>query len=594
MNPREYYQQRIATLQQQLKKLQQQLLWVSMFRLLSFLGVAAAGYYYFKNDRPAWLLGITVSMLILFILLIRKAFRLNDEKALTTKLLFVNTNEAAMLQQLPSQFPDGREAASAAGYAADLDIFGKASLYHLLNRTTTSHGTERLQQALLHPDLDAASIRANQEAIQQMAPQRELRQLFTANGLLHGEKEGNLHDVFAWLQMPTVLQHIGWIRFVRWALPVLSIIGFIMVAFTMEYTWLVPGILISWVVTGTFSKKIMHQHNLLSKKQSILAQYGTILQLFSNIETGHSTVLINEKERAKSANRSISQLSSLSGMFDQRLNLLVNLFLNSFFLYDIQCMYALDKWKTNHKEKFNEWIDGVGAIETLNSFATFSFNNPDFIVPEVSSAGDPQIAATALAHPLIPAQDRVANDFTIGEAEKLMLVTGSNMSGKTTFLRTIGINLLLAQCGAPVCAASFRFTPMNILSSIRVSDSLQEHTSYFMAELKQLQQIIHFLQAQQSPSLILIDEILRGTNSEDKTHGSEQFIRKLLQYNCVTLFATHDLALSILEDELKGRVSNYCFESIIRDGQLLFDYTLQRGVAKNKNASFLMKKMEII
>ncbi|NML23697.1 hypothetical protein HHL16_22645 [Pseudoflavitalea sp. G-6-1-2] len=594
MNPLEYYQQRITTLQQRLKQLHQQLLWVSMFRLLSFLGVAATGYYYFRNDKPTWLLGITVSILIIFIMLVRKAFKLNDDKALTTKLLFVNTNEAAMLQQQPSQFPDGREAASEAGYAADLDIFGKGSLYHLLNRTTTSHGTEKLQKALLRPDPDAASIRANQQAIQQMAGQRELRQLLTANGLLHGEKEGNLHDVLAWLQMPTVLQHIGWIRIVRWALPVLSIIGFIVVAFTMEYTWLVPGILISWVVTGLFAKKILHQHNLLSKKQSILEQYGTILQLFSSVETGDAAVLIDEKKRAQSANKSISQLSSLSGMFDQRLNLLVNLFLNSFFLYDIQCMYALDKWKTNHKEQFDEWIDGVGAIETLNSFATFSFNNPDFIQPEVSSAGEPQIAATAMAHPLIPAGSRVANDFTIGEAEKLMLVTGSNMSGKTTFLRTIGINLLLAQCGAPVCAASFRFTPMNILSSIRVSDSLQEHTSYFMAELKQLQQIIHFLQAQQAPSLILIDEILRGTNSEDKTHGSEQFIRKLLQYNCVTLFATHDLALSILEEELKGRVSNYCFESIIRDGQLLFDYTLQRGVAKNKNASFLMKKMEII
>jgi DNA mismatch repair ATPase MutS len=188
----------------------------------------------------------------------------------------------------------------------------------------------------------------------------------------------------------------------------------------------------------------------------------------------------------------------------------------------------------------------------------------------------------------------VANDCTFGLNEQLVLVTGSNMSGKTTFLRTLGVNCILAQCGAPVCAASFTFTPMVIRSSIRVSDSLMEQTSYFMAELKRLQQIIHYLQQQTVPVLILIDEILRGTNSEDKTHGSEQFIRKLLQYRCLTLFATHDLMLSRLEEELPGKVSNYCFESTIRDGELLFDYTLQRGVAKNKNASFLMKKMEII
>jgi DNA mismatch repair ATPase MutS len=167
------------------------------------------------------------------------------------------------------------------------------------------------------------------------------------------------------------------------------------------------------------------------------------------------------------------------------------------------------------------------------------------------------------------------------------------MSGKTTFLRTLGVNLVLAQCGAPVNATEFRFRPMKILSSIRVGDSLQENTSYFMAELKKLRAIIDTLETGE-PALVLIDEILRGTNSDDKTHGSEEFIRKLIGFNCLTLFATHDLSLSVLENELAGQVDNYCFESVIKDGELLFDYTLQRGVARNKNASFLMKKMGII
>jgi DNA mismatch repair ATPase MutS len=208
-------------------------------------------------------------------------------------------------------------------------------------------------------------------------------------------------------------------------------------------------------------------------------------------------------------------------------------------------------------------------------------------------AGDLHITATQLSHPLIPAKQRVPNDFTIGNKEKLILVTGSNMSGKTTFLRTTGVNLLLAQCGAPVCAAAFSFTPMQLLTSLRVSDSLQEQTSYFMAELKKLQQIIHSLQ-DGGPALVLIDEILRGTNSEDKTYGSEQFIRKLLLYPCLSLFATHDLSLGKMEEEKAGLISNYCFESIIEDDELHFNYKLQQGVARNRNASFLMKKMEII
>jgi DNA mismatch repair ATPase MutS len=181
----------------------------------------------------------------------------------------------------------------------------------------------------------------------------------------------------------------------------------------------------------------------------------------------------------------------------------------------------------------------------------------------------------------------------MGLEERLVLVTGSNMSGKTTFLRTIGVNLLLAQCGAPVCASRFVFTPMQLLTSLRVSDSLQEQTSYFMAELKKLQRIIHSLQEERA-SLVLIDEILRGTNSEDKTYGSEQFIRKLLHYRALSLFATHDLSLGSLESELSGAVVNYCFESVITGGELHFDYRLQRGIARNRNASFLMQKMEII
>ncbi len=241
--------------------------------------------------------------------------------------------------------------------------------------------------------------------------------------------------------------------------------------------------------------------------------------------------------------------------------MLVILFLNSLFLYDLQCMWALESWKATNKDRFAGWIDCVGIIETLNSLATFAYNNPANHWPAVNDQAL-HISGKALAHPLIPAGECVANDFTMGVQERLVLVTGSNMSGKTTFLRTVGVNLLLAQCGAPVSAQSFDFTPMNILSSIRVSDSLQEHTSYFMAELKRLKQIILYLQQNKAPALVLIDEILRGTNSEDKTHGSEQFIKKLLQYNCLTMFATHDLSLSVLEQELPENLTTIALKAL--------------------------------
>jgi DNA mismatch repair ATPase MutS len=587
-----FYEEKVQFYDNALKRIKPITTGVAALRLACFLVFVWAAYQWIAGNSTAWIV-ITLLMVAAFAVLVRVAWRLNDRKALLEKLLFINTNELAVLRQQPNQFNDGASFLSSDNISGDLDIFGPRSLYHLLNRTTTWHGTKQLATLLQQPLLEKETIGQQQQAVQQLSGQNDLRQLLTAHGLLNQEKEGTLHDIADWLQRPATIHGKMQIQVLRLLTPLYSTVFLINYLFTGSYFLLIPVVFLNWGIIGLYAKHIQQQHTLLGKKQSILDQYATILSLFSKVETGKAAMLQKEKTMAVAAHASVKKLSRLSAMFDQRLNLIVNIFLNSFFMYDIQCLWALESWKKEHKNHFNDWIHCVGMIESLNTLATFAFNNPLYQYPVVNASGV-SIAATALAHPLIAAEERVANDCTFGIDEKLVLLTGSNMSGKTTFLRTLGVNLILAQCGAPVCAASFVFTPMVIRSSIRVSDSLQEHTSYFMAELKRLQQIIHYLQQQTAPVLILIDEILRGTNSEDKTHGSEQFIKKLLQYNCLTLFATHDLALSRLEDELTGKVNNYCFESIIRDGELLFDYTLQRGVAKNRNASFLMEKMEII
>ena len=311
---------------------------------------------------------------------------------------------------------------------------------------------------------------------------------------------------------------------------------------------------------------------LIGKKQAILDQYAAILSAFNKMESRDSELLQELQTGTGKAHRAIRKLSQLSAFFDQRLNVLVNIFLNSLILYDLQCMAALEKWKEINKAAFPGWIDAVGSIECLNSLAAFAYNNPDYVYPAPVTGDRLLIQAEKMAHPLIAAKERVTNDFVIGRDNRLVLVTGSNMSGKTTFLRTMGVNVLLAQCGAPVCAASFSFTPLQLLTSLRVSDSLQEHTSYFMAELKKLQQIIHRLHSGQ-PALVLIDEILRGTNSEDKTYGSEQFIRKLLRYHCLSLFASHDLSLGKLEEEMPGVDQQLLFRERHRGRRITFPIT---------------------
>jgi DNA mismatch repair ATPase MutS len=590
--PSAFYEEQISRYSKELQLVQKNSLLVAIARLASFVALAWSVWQWVQQGSNIYKIA-TFGFLVLFILFIRIALTLSDKKKLLEKLLFMNRNEAAVLQNQPNQFDNGQVFMSNDNYSGDLDIFGANSVFHLLNRTTTHHGTFALAGILQQSLLDKKAIEEQQVAIKELAPQKELRQLITAHGLLHGEKEGNLHDVASWLRWPPVLHGKTWIKVIRLLVPLYNIAAVVFYLFTDNYLPLLTGYFIGWCIIGSFAKQINRQHALLGKKQSILDQYAAILKLFSGVDKGSSALLQREQATAAEAHQAIKKLSRLSGLFDQRINMLVLIFLNGFFLYDIQCLWGLETWKAANKDRFTKWIDCVGAIETLNALATFAFNNPAYHWPSVDASGL-SISGKGLAHPLIPSKDCVANDFNIGVQEQLVLVTGSNMSGKTTFLRTVGVNLLLAQCGAPVCAASFSFTPMNILSSIRVSDSLQEHTSYFMAELKRLKKIISHIQEHETPALVLIDEILRGTNSEDKTHGSEMFIKKLLQYNCLTMFATHDLSLSKLETELPGRLGNYCFESIIRDGELIFDYTLQRGVAKNRNASFLMQKMEII
>lgn len=593
-----FYESTLADCNAQILRLRRRMNILSVLRLFLFAGFVFT-IYGMTRDFTVSLLCLSLSVFAAFLVCVNFYYRLKDRRDLWEKLAWINTNELGLLKNEGNGFDDGSGFLDSDNYLDDLDIFGKKSIFHVLNRTTTSHGTASLSALLRNSLLSVDSILAHQQALSVLAAQPSPRQLLTANGLLAGEKKGNLYGIQSWLDTEPVLYQRKGLRIFINLITLFNFFGAFYYLSSNNYTLLLAGFLISWMVTAFFTKQIDVQHQLITRKQPILDQYAGILSVFNTVEATASPLLQQLQTRTATAHKGIRQLSKLSALFDQRINVLVKTFLNAFLGYDLRCLIALERWKLTNRGLFPGWIDAVGEVECLNSLATFAFNHPDYVYPAPAKAAitgtSPGlfIEATRLSHPLIPADARVANDFSMGVSEKLILVTGSNMSGKTTFLRTIGVNLLLAQCGLPVCAAAFSFTPMYLLTSLRISDSLQEQTSYFMAELKKLRSIVHRLQTGK-PALVLIDEILRGTNSEDKTYGSELFIRKLIQYNCLSLFATHDLSLGQLEMELPGAVSNYCFESIIEDDSLHFNYLLQRGIARNRNASFLMKKMEII
>ncbi len=608
-----FYQSTLADCNDHIRRLRAKMNILALVRLLLFAG-SVYSVVLLTRDLTISLVLLSLFAFAVFLAGVNFYYRLKDQRLQWEKLAWINTNELGQLRNELNGFPDGSGFLDSDNYLDDLDIFGKRSIFHVLNRTTTSHGTRTLTALLRNSLLSVDVIKGQQQAIHVLAPQSSLRQLLTAKGLLAGEKEGNLDNIQSWLETEPLLYHRKGLRVIITLLTVFNLFSLFYYLSSNNYTLLLAGVLVSWLLTASFTKRIDLEHEHIARKQNILDQYAAILTVFNTVETTGSPLLQLLQSRTDSAHKAIRRLSKLSAFFDQRINVLVKTFLNAFCSYDLRCLIALERWKINNKRAFPGWIEAVGNVECLNSLATFAFNNPDYVYPVAVAAAEKSapastgaatsgslpaptpglfIEATGLSHPLIPVDSRVANDFTIGRSERLILVTGSNMSGKTTFLRTLGVNLLLAQCGLPVCAGSFSFTPMYLLTSLRISDSLQEQTSYFMAELKKLRSIVHRLQTGE-PALVLIDEILRGTNSEDKTFGSEQFIRKLLLYNCLSLFATHDLSLGQLEQELPGAISNYCFESVIEDNSLHFNYQLQRGIARNRNASFLMKKMEII
>jgi len=586
----EFYRLQSDRVTQTLAVTKRFLLVAAMCRLASFVLIMLSCYYLF-NGHKSWgyVLGAAC---MLFIISLRYFYGLQSKKHLEEKLLFINSNEKNVLLGKRNAFSDGEHLAHPAIYATDLDLAGDRSLFHFINRTVTSEGELALAGLLNRPFTTGNAIVEQQAAIKTLSEQYHVRQMITARALLNEKEKGGIRGIAEWMETESRLYGKKWLNVVRYALAVLTAGCLLFALDTGQKGPLAACIMANWLVVSRYGKYIVRQHGLLGRKQHLLDQYASILNEFYRCEPRSSSVLTRLHEQAKNGSREIRRLSVLTSFFDQGSNLLVNLILNSLGMYNIHCMIALEKWKAANRSRFNDWIGATAEIETLNSLATVAYNHPHWCFPEPEDRL-PFIAAQQLAHPLISEEESVANDLAAGNDEKLILVSGSNMSGKSTFLRAVAVNLLLAECGAPVCAQRFRFSPMQILSSVRINDSLQEHTSYFMAELKRLQRIIEALETG-APALVLIDEVLRGTNSDDKTYGSEALIRRLVRHSSLTIFATHDLSLSRLEQEMPGVVSNFCFESSIQDGELLFDYKLRKGVAKNRNATFLMQKMGII
>ncbi len=590
-DPSIYYSKELDATFNELKHLKKRLNIASTFRLLFFLLLIFSIYHLFHSFHIGWLI-LLLSSIAGFLRMISWYVNLKDLEKYQSHLKYFFQNELDQINGKANLFNDGNMFDDGAGFWSDLDLFGKGSLYHSINRTVTEYGQIALANQFKNSILLKDEILEHQEAIKIYSHQFDIVQSVIATSLVNKTDYISFDPVFNWLNTKNILHASKWAKFIRFALPIFNT-SLVIIAIAKGNNALLGIVFIlGWIQIGMYAKYLQSDFNLVGKKESILKQYALILYQFEKINPKDSKILQGYKKSATQAHEAIKNLSRISSRIDQRLNLFLITFVNPIFLYDIQNMFALETWKIKYKDQLKSWIELVGEIEKLNSFAVYAFNNQQNVYPTPLDSNR-EIHAANISHPLISKEKRIPNDIHIGGSNKVLLITGSNMSGKTTFLRTLGVNLVLAQSGLSVPASDFSFSPMQIFSSIRISDSLQENTSYFMAELKKLSAIKSGVK-EQPGSLVLIDEILRGTNSEDKYFGSAQFAKEMLALNCITLFATHDLKLSELEIEYPNVVVNYCFESMIDKNELTFSYKIQRGVAKNRNASFLMKKMGII
>jgi DNA mismatch repair ATPase MutS len=297
------------------------------------------------------------------------------------------------------------------------------------------------------------------------------------------------------------------------------------------------------------------------------------------------------KEENDFASLAIKKLHKISQAFDTRLNLFGWFLLNYFMLWDILQSIRLEKWRKKYGKDLEKWFSVLSELEALISLATFKYNHPQSIFPEIVN-GDFIYQAQEASHPLLPPNQSVPNDISFSSLASFNIVTGANMAGKSTYLRTVGVNMILSLCGAPVLAKTCKIKPIQMFTSIRTKDNLARNESYFYAELLRLQSIINELK-EGGPLFIILDEILKGTNSKDKEMGSKALVAQLIGLQAVGLIATHDLQLGSLINSFPKNVRNLCFEVDIQKDALFFDYKLREGISQNLNATFLMKKMGI-
>ncbi|WGK66221.1 MutS-related protein [Croceiramulus getboli] len=583
-----FYSQHIKELNQALAKSKQQLLVSSLIRL----GVFVFGVYgiYFLWNIPWMAVLLGAITLGLFLKLVARHADLKEKQELQQLQRERCQTELQVMDGAWSHLSTGsRFMPREHAYASDIDLFGKHSLFQLLNRTVLHAATALLARWLLAND--PLNVAEKQQAVNEFAALAAWRLHFTALAAqIKGQvdlttlKENALsHEAY----VPSLMR---WLPYFFLGISLLLMIGFGLDWWTgyLPAAWFFLGL----TIAGIYAKRTARLSSRLGKAEDGLQHYAKLLLELENTNF-ESRRLEDQRKRLLDGSSPPSlllhQFSRRLNALDQRNNMLVGVLLNGFALWDLWQAYRLEQWIEAHAAKVGVWGEVIAYFDAMDSMATFSFNHPNYVFP--TRPEEPyQMQCEELKHPLMPEEKAVANSIALRQ-EEFFIITGANMAGKSTFLRTVALSLLMTNLGLPLTASRAQIRPVKLISSMRTDDSLSANASYFYSELVHLKAIIEALE--QEPHFVVLDEILKGTNSTDKALGSKKFMRKLLETSATGLIATHDLSLCTLAEEEQA-IRNYFFEAEIKADELYFDYTLKPGICQNMNASFLLKKMGIV
>lgn len=589
-----HYHQKIALLREEMLALQKTAGRLGIVRLLIFIA-ALVLFYFLLGINQGFAYSQLLIFIVGFILVYRRQYSINNKLKQKELLNKVFENELSIVEGKGNLFGDGESFKDwQHAYTEDLDIFGSHSLFESMNRTLCIEGKYKLAAWLMGKDFENRNISSHQEAVEELSHREDFREKLLIESIYLHDKDYKQDTHIQWFA--GFRFHFQKIKKVSFLLNVVSIFLLLLIPLAFVYDWvyiaLFGSLILSMAFNFSYFRKVNHLHARISKQSDLFGNYATLVNIISKekFKAQKLQSIQNELNQPAQIVQELRKLSRLIKQLDYRLNAYVAFFLNLFLFWDIQKSIRVEAWLLRNQHKVSEWLSPIAELDALLSISLFKFHHPSYSFPQIIDDDSVFISSRSLGHPLIDAQQRVKNDYEISGLGHFDIITGSNMAGKTTFLRTLGINAVLAYIGAPVCAKEMALSRFRIMTYMRITDSLEYNLSTFHSEIKRIRQILKFSESQ-SPVLLLLDELLRGTNSKDRATGTRALIKQLIRQKASGLISTHDLGLTQLEKEIPDKIRNFHFNIVNIDNDLDFDYKLKEGVSQTTNAAMLLKKI---